>query len=52
MSDLFTEDAKVTPDQFQYTDGRDLSLSSREDARRKLQEDMEKKDRKNKAPFR
>lgn len=39
MSDLFTEDAKVTPDQFQYTDGRDLSLSSREDARRKLQEE-------------
>lgn len=43
MSETFAEDnTKVAPDQFQYTDGRDLSLTSREDARRKLQEDMEK----------
>lgn len=42
MSDTFTEDNKVTPDQFQYTDGRDLSPTSREEARRKLQQDMEK----------
>ena len=41
MSDYTSED-KSKKDQFHYTDGRDLSISSREEARRELEADMER----------
>lgn len=40
MSDYISDEV-VRKDQFQYTDGRDLSVSSRDEARRQLEQDME-----------